>query len=99
MPEDKEPKLEDAPLGAGDPQASYVSPDLSFHDGTGIIPDSEKEWHEERNKAHDEEVKAAVESEQKVVEEREKAAEAEAKEAEAEAKKAEAKPAVTTTKS
>jgi hypothetical protein len=96
MPENKEPKIEDAPLSPGDPQASYVSPDLSFHEGTGKIPDEEIEWHEARNDARAEEVKAAVESEKKVAEERQKAAEAEAKEAEAEAKKAEAKPAAAT---
>jgi hypothetical protein len=56
-------------LTPGHPEASYVSPDLSFHEGTGDIPDEEKAWHEERNKAQQEGVKAAEESEAKAREE------------------------------
>jgi predicted nucleic acid-binding Zn ribbon protein len=77
------PKTTDEPkqsLPVGHPQAGYVSPDLSTHDGTGTLPDSEKEWHEARNDARDEEVEAVAEAEDKAAKEE---AERLAKEAEA----------------
>jgi hypothetical protein len=43
-------------LPVGHPEAGYVSPDLSTHEGTGTLPPEEIEWHEARNDAHDEEV-------------------------------------------
>jgi hypothetical protein len=76
----EEPKLT---LPAGHPQAGYVSPDLSFHDGTGTLPDEELDWHEERNAAQEAEAKAVAENEDKVAKEEAKAAEEAAKEAEA----------------
>lgn len=69
---EEKPKLNPGGLGPHDPEASYVSPDLSFHEGTGTIPDNEKQWHEERNNRRDEEVKAANESEAKAIEEKRK---------------------------
>lgn len=71
-----EPK---ATLTPGHPAAGYVSPDLSFHEGTGTIPEEEKAWHEERNDKHDEEIEAVVEAEDKAKKEED---EARAKEAE-----------------
>jgi hypothetical protein len=65
-------------LPSGHPQAGYVSPDLSTHEGTGTIPDSEREWHEARNEAQQAEVEAVAEAEDKVAKEEAKAAEAEA---------------------
>jgi hypothetical protein len=66
-------------LPAGHPQAGYVSPDLSTHEGTGTLPDAEKAWHEERNDARDEEVQTVAEAEDKAAKEE---AEAKTKEAE-----------------
>lgn len=76
----EEPKTKPDPGGLtpGHPEASYVSPDLSFHEGTGDIPDEEKDWHEKRNEAQQEGVKAADESEKKVKEEQRKREEEEA---------------------
>lgn len=71
-------------LPAGHAQAGYVSPDLSFHEGTGTIPDQEKEWHEKRNQAQQDEADAVADAEDKAV----KAERAEAEKAE----KAEKKP-------
>jgi hypothetical protein len=50
-------------LPVGHPAAGYVSPDLSFHEGRGTLPDEEKEWHEKRNKAREEEVEKVEEQE------------------------------------
>lgn len=70
----EEPKTKPDPGGLtpGDPEASYVSPDLSFHEGTGDIPDEERDWHEKRNEAQQEGVKAAEESEKNARDERRK---------------------------
>lgn len=65
-------------LPVGHPRASYVSPDLSRHEGTGTLPDEEIEWHEQRNEAREEEVKAAEESETKAAKEEREASEKEA---------------------
>jgi hypothetical protein len=77
------PTTKDAPkqtLPAGHPQAGYVSPDLSTHEGTGTLPPSEVEWHERRNDAREAEVEAVEEAEDKAakaeVERQEKEAEA-----------------------
>jgi len=59
---EEEPKLT---LPIGHPQAGYVSPDLSYSEGTGILPDDEKKEREERQKAYDEEVKAVADAEHK----------------------------------
>lgn len=56
-------------LGVGNPAAGYVSPDLSFHDQTGELPDDLKKWHEERNEAREKEVKEVAESEKKAAKE------------------------------
>ena len=65
-------------LPVGHPEAGYVSPDLSKHEGTGKLPPEEIEWHEERNEARDEEVekveKHEAEVEKREREEREKKA-------------------------
>ena len=51
---------------AGDPNASYVSPDLSFIDGIEL--DEERQaWAEERDQAREDGVKNAVESEKKIL--------------------------------
>lgn len=84
----EEPK---ATLPVGHPAAGYVSPDLSAHDGTGTIPDVEKEWHEERNDARDAEVEAVNDAEDKAAKEER---EAQAKEAERLRKWAEENPGV-----
>lgn len=72
-----------ASLPVGHPQAGYVSPDLSFHDSTGILPDEEKEWHETRNKAREESVEAVEEGETKAAEELAEATEEANKQAQA----------------
>lgn len=72
--EGEDPK---AALPVGHPQAGYTSPDLSFHEGRGKLPDEEKEWHRERNEARAEQAEKIVEHEDKVATEE---AEAEAKE-------------------
>lgn len=58
-----EPKLT---LPVGHPQAGYTTADLSYHEGTGTLPDEEIEVHEERNAAREEEVEAVAENEHKV---------------------------------
>jgi len=67
-------------LPPGHPQAGYVDPDLSYHEGTGTIPDAEAAWHEERNDAREQQVKAVEDNEHKVAtdeaKEREKAQDA-----------------------
>ena len=62
-------------LPVNHPQAGYISPDLSFQDGTGILPEAEKAWHELRDTVQEEGATAVAESEAEVVEE--EAAEAE----------------------
>jgi hypothetical protein len=77
-------------LAAGDPEAGYVSPDLSFSDGIVLDPDRQKLADEEAQ-ARDDEVAAVEEHEDKVVKERRAQAEKEAKgAAKAEAKTEEA---------
>jgi len=61
-----EPKLT---LPVGHPQAGYVEADLSYHEGTGTIPDEELEIHEERNAAREEDAQAVAENEDKVARE------------------------------
>lgn len=73
---DEEPK---ATLPPGHPQAGYVDPDLSTHEGTGTIPDEEKAWHEARNEARDEQKQAVEEGEDKAVKEEQKKQEEQAK--------------------
>ena len=72
-------------LPVGHPQAGYVEPDLSYHEGTGTLPDEEIEIHEERNAAREEEAQAVAENEDKVAREeiaaRDKEAEAATKDA------------------
>lgn len=50
-------------LPVGHPQAGYVEPDLSYHEGTGILPDEELAFHEARNEAREEELEAVAENE------------------------------------
>lgn len=66
---------EKATLPVGHPQAGYTSPDGSFSDGAGTLPESEKKWNEQRDKAHDEEVEAVADAEDKAVQEQKKAEE------------------------
>jgi len=80
----EEPKLT---LPTGHPEAGYVSPDLSFSDTGGPVPDAEKEWADERDSARKTEVEAVAAHEDEV-------AKAEA----AAAEEAAAEPAPTTTK-
>lgn len=54
---DDEPKLT---LPVGHPQAGYVEPDLSYHEGTGILPDEEIDFHEARNAAREADVEAVA---------------------------------------
>lgn len=72
-----------ASLPINHPQAGYVSPDLSFHDGTGILPEAEKAWHEARNKAQEEGAEAVAEQETKADKEIKEAEEEASKRAEA----------------
>jgi len=74
-------------LPPGHPQAGYVDPDLSYHEGTGSIPDAEAAWHEERNDAREKQVKAVEENEHKVATDEAKEREKEAKDAEKDAAK------------
>lgn len=53
-------------LPVGHPRAGYVEPDLSFHDGTGQLPDIEKEWHQRRNERREEDVENVRDNEEKV---------------------------------
>ena len=64
-----EPK---ATLPVNHPEAGYVSPDLSYHEGTGIIPDAEVEWHEDRNQAREEEIERVADGEDKAAKEEQK---------------------------
>lgn len=83
-------------LSTGHPEAGYVSPDLSTHEGTGTLPPEEVEWHEARNDAREEEVEAVTENEDKVARDEQKEAEKEAEKAADKAKAdAESKPAST----
>lgn len=50
-------------LPVGHPQAGYVEPDLSYHEGTGILPDEELAFHEARNEAREEELETVAENE------------------------------------
>jgi len=68
----EEPKLK---LPAGHPQGTYVSPDLSFSDGAGLLSDEQQAWADERDAAREEEAKRAAEHEDKVAKEELKAAE------------------------
>lgn len=86
--QEQEPK-QTLPVGHG--QAGYVSPDLSYHEGTGTIPESEAEWHEKRNEARDEEVQAVEEREDKVATEEAKEREKQQKDREKEQKDAKEK--------
>lgn len=64
-------------LPTGHPSAGYVEPDLSYHEGTGTIPDEEKDWHDDRNEARQADVDAVAKAEdeaaRKEIAEREKA--------------------------
>lgn len=62
----EEPK---AALPVGHPRAGYTEPDLSFHEGTGKIPDVEREWHEARNKQQQEDAERIADEEDKVAKE------------------------------
>ena len=62
-------------LPVGHAEAGYVKPDLSTHEGTGTLPDSELEWHKARNEAREADVKAVEEHEDKVAKEEAKASE------------------------
>lgn len=57
---DDEPRLT---LPVGHPAAGYVEPDLSYHEGTGILPPDELEFHEARNEAREDEVERVAEGE------------------------------------
>lgn len=59
-------------LPVGHPRAGYVGPDLSYHVGTGVIPDEEVEWHEERNDAREEELEEITKAEDEAIEEEQK---------------------------
>lgn len=56
-------------LPVGHPKAGYISPDLSFHEGTGTISDVEREWHEARNEQQQDDADAIAEAEDKVAKE------------------------------
>ena len=71
----EEPKLK---LPSGHPQAGYVSPDRSFRDAGGILPEEDQKAIDEANEAREAEVAAVIEAEHKVVTEEKKAAEGEA---------------------
>jgi hypothetical protein len=58
-----------SPLPVGHPKSGYVSPDLSYHVGTGDIPDAEKEWHEERNDAQQEDAEKILDEEEQAAKE------------------------------
>jgi hypothetical protein len=58
-----EPKLR---LPVGHPAAGYVEPDLSYHEGTGVLPPDELEFHEARNEAREDEVERVAEGEHEV---------------------------------
>lgn len=64
-------------LPPGDPEASYVEPDLSFQDGAGALPDNEQEWHDGRDEARAAAAEAAAENEDAVVKQRAEDAEKE----------------------
>jgi hypothetical protein len=53
-------------LDPGDPEAGYVSPDLSLIDGIETLTEEEQDAHDERNALREEEVDAVAEHEDKV---------------------------------
>lgn len=53
-------------LPVGHPQAGYVSPDLSYREGAGTLPDEEQEAHDERDEAREAEVEAVAAHEDEV---------------------------------
>ena len=73
--EKEEPKLK---LPVGHPQAGYISPDLSLQDDTGVLPDVEQEWHDERDEAQQAEVEVVTENEDKTARDEAKAREEQA---------------------
>jgi len=64
-------------LPSGHPQAGYVSPDLSYVEGVGTLPDEEQEEHDKRNEEREAEVEAVEANEDKVAKDEAKAKEAE----------------------
>ena len=78
-----------ATLPPGDPEAGYVTSDLTLEGSDGIdldnLPDNLKDWHEEKDEAYKKQVEAVAENEDKVAKERAAEAEKAAKEAAAQA--------------
>lgn len=68
-------------LPSGHPEAGYVRPDLSLQDGTGKLPESEQEWHDDRDEAREAEVEAVTANEDKTARAEAKTAEAKQPEA------------------
>jgi len=59
----------------GEPDASYVDPDLSLKDSVGTLPEDEQAWSDARDAARDEGVEAAEAHDQEVAQARADAAE------------------------
>ena len=64
----------------GEPDATYVDPDLSFQDNVGELPADEKAWNEARDAAREEGVEAADAAEAEATKERQKVLDEEAAE-------------------
>ena len=60
-------------LPVNHPQAGYTSPDLSFRDSVGLLPDREQEWHDERDEAQAEGELRVIESDEKLAKEEQEA--------------------------
>ena len=69
-------------LSPGDPDSAYVGPDLSGRTPSGDLPESEQDWHDDRDEAQQASAEAAAEHEDKVVKQRRADEEKAAKEAE-----------------
>ena len=54
----------------GEPDASYVDPDLSFKDSVGTLPEDEQAWSDARDAAREESVEAAEARDKEVLEAR-----------------------------
>lgn len=83
-------------LPAGHPQAGYTAPALDGEQGTGTLPDSEKEWHEDRVQAQQDENDAIEQHEDEVA--KQEAADQEAEQEQAEETQEEQKQAASKAK-
>jgi hypothetical protein len=63
------PAEEKQSLPVNHPQAGYVSPDLSFREGVGALPEDEQAWHDERDAVQEEQAEKVADEEDKAAKE------------------------------